>query len=428
MHSPRTAILKRQRDGFTLIELLVVIAIIAILAAFLVPAVQRAREAARSAQCKSNLRQFGISFHTFADTDRTGRLCSGSSDYGRDGCMTEYGWVADVVNSGAGLPQQMLCPTSPFRGSEKLNDLLGADSVDIQGKIPDGTGTAANGNDIDLTARLFEGACNATDGLQSLAVGSAARAAAVRRMLEDGYGSNYAASWFLARSQPKLYNNGTAAVLVNDLKGLRGTTGPLTRRLMDTSKVPTSNIPLMGCAGPGDSDEAILTATLEGQDLEVGSRLAEAMNDGPALWDGTRIDLADTGTVTQVISHDGSGNCAWCDDLYPSSADTVAASTGAGDGGNADFGGADGILWLQDTRDWYAVHGSGRSLAVNILFGDGSVKTVIDRNGDGYLNPGFPVNNGTINDGYLDSTVELEPFVAFSGADISRIANKTAFE
>src|SRR5690606_4840110 len=144
--------------------------------------------------------------------------------------------------------------------------------------------------------------------------------------------------------------------------------------------------------------------------------------------DGTRIDLADTGTVPQVISHDGSGNCAWCDDLYPSSADTVTPSTAAGDGGNADFGGADGILWLQDTRDWYAVHGSGKSLAVNILFGDGSVKTVIDRNGDGYLNPGFPVNNGTINDGYLDSAVELEPFVAFSGADISRIANKTAFE
>ena len=41
------------RRGFTLIELLVVIAIIAILMSLLMPAVQQAREAARSASCKS---------------------------------------------------------------------------------------------------------------------------------------------------------------------------------------------------------------------------------------------------------------------------------------------------------------------------------------------------------------------------------------
>jgi prepilin-type N-terminal cleavage/methylation domain-containing protein/prepilin-type processing-associated H-X9-DG protein len=417
--------------GFTLIELLVVIAIIAILVSLLIPAVLAAREAARKAECKNNLRQIGIAMHTHADTDPFDRLTTGAYDSKRDGCVDTYGWVADMFKVNGGVPHELRCPSSSLRGLEKLNDLLGTNSSD--------------GNNAPAE-RQNKGICVT---LETLPAGLA-KTQIVGELVKKGYNTNYASSWFMVRSAPKLANvntntlDPTEAVIDPlagggpDMKDFRNTHGPLTRRLVESGDVPSSNVPLLGDAAPGDTDEALLVATLVDKDgaqvdagLTQGARLGETFNDGPAFWDAdadviklvkTQIYVQDTLAVT-----------------YPSIGITVTEGTGTNPGEQGSYvnshtqSTAPGVLYLQDTRDWGALH----SGACNILMADGSVREVQDVNGDGFLNPGFPVTPAageTTADlasrvGYTDGVCEINSFEVFCGIFMKRDAvNKGTFE
>ncbi len=359
---------RRLPHGMTLVEMLTVVALIGMLIAMLMPALNSAREAGRQTACQNNLRQFGIGMMAVSE-QRNGTFCTGAFDWLLDGCVTEVGWVADMVNGG--IPTgKMLCPSNPAMIADTYADLLTATPsssdtcVDRLGSSPT---TLPDGSSLANPCRMI------IENSSDYAANSDARQELIEsKVFAKHYNTNYTASWFLVRSELTLNNSGnlrsTPTSCPRSLVSRNSSLGPLKRSILDRGTTAACFVPLLGCGASTGSLSMGIGSN------PAGSLMSMALTAGPVAKDTlARLPNFSSGT----------------------------AKTGA-DGWWA--------VWnntLQDYRGFAPVHRG----VCNLLFADGSVRGVLDSNGDGLLNNGFPASSDS---GFTSDKVELSLEEVFS--------------
>jgi prepilin-type processing-associated H-X9-DG protein len=259
----------------------------------------------------------------------------------------------------------MLCASNPARGAEVFNDLLSVDASGFAGNqcvnllgspastLPDGTPVVNPCRYIVSSTFASGPSAQRTDYVE-------------KEVLRKFYNTNYTASWWLVRGGPRLNASGNLRENIvgcgKSITSRNSTTGPLTRVSLDTCKLPSGIIPLMADGGLSDTP---LTDTVG--NMAAGTPLAEAMTGGPVL-----------------IANGSNGNAF----TVPTFAEPNAIWWG---------------VWMRQMAQDYRQFGTPHRGSCVILFGDGSVRALQDKNKDGLLNNGF----GAVG-GFADNTLEVE--------------------
>lgn len=371
-------LLRKTSDGFTLIEMLVVISIIGILASLLLPAVSKAREAARGVQCQNNLKNFGVVMLSRTSTSSQGEYCSGAFDLERDGVPTEIGWVADAVQRGT-LASELMCPSTSARSSKAIEQLITMPTAQFR--------TTAFYDRLGSDDYTDEMGQLRTNICRKIVAGPAAnRVADIQsKVIDQGYNTNFAASWFLTRTgfvldedgNPKQAStsatDGSTAAERADRRGRNVTIGPLSTSSLDSGRAPASTVPFLTDAGALG---------------RLSASFGEAVQ-GPYV---TSMVGAPTGHQVQIGGTDSDYYLALDEPQFPANTPRE---------GTAGWLRTWNFHTLQDYRGISAHH----SGTANVLMADGSIQVLVDRNLDGFINNGFDGANTTGWPGNASSTV-----------------------